>query len=333
MSEIVRILSIETGLPESAVRKIMTSAPVRYKEYSIPKRSGGRRQIAQPAREVKLLQRAFVSKFLNSLPVHRSATAYRAGSSTRDNATPHVGHGPILKMDFRNFFPSIRGQDWVSYCRESGCLRSEEDVRLTTSLLFHKQSGYRLLRLAIGAPSSPMLSNILMFDFDMRIAELVAKDRVVYTRYADDLTFSAPRAGFLNGVMRAVAQTVRALRHPKLEINAEKTTFITSKYHRTVTGLTITNDNRVTIGRESKRKLHAAVHHALLLQLNSEELQVLAGKLAYVNSVEPEFLSVLRRKYGDNVIAFIQQHIILGRQTGSDRKQVRAIAFYSPPKP
>ncbi len=320
MSEIVKLLSIETGLPDSAVRKIMTSAPVRYKEYLIPKRNGEMRQIAQPAREVKLLQRAFVSIFLKSLPIHQSATAYRAGSSVRDNAAPHVGLGPILKLDFRNFFPSIRSQDWVSYCRDSGHLRSEEDIHLTASLLFQKQSGHRLLRLAIGAPSSPILSNILMFDFDTRITDLVAKDRVVYTRYADDLTFSAPRTGFLNSVIKAVAGTIRNLKYPKLEINMQKTKFVTSKYHRTVTGLTITNDNRVTIGRESKRKLHAAVHQALLLRLSSEELQVLAGMLGYVNSVEPEFLSVLHHRYGNDVVAFIQRHVVLGQQTGSDRE-------------
>jgi len=159
-----------------------------------------------------------------------------------------------------------------------------------------------------------------MCDFDTRITEVVAKDRVVYTRYADDLTFSAPRTGFLNGVMKAVAGTLRALKYPKLEINAEKTTFITSKYRRTVTGLTITNDDRVTIGRENKRKLHSAVHHALLLRLSLEELQVLAGKLAYVNSVEPEFLLVLRRRYGRDIVAFIQRHVILGRQIGSDQQ-------------
>ena len=319
MSEIVRLLSVETGLTDSAVRRIMTSAPVRYKEYLIPKRSGGMRKIAQPAREVKLVQRAFISTFLTTLPIHQSATAYRAGLSIRDNATPHIGHGPILKMDLRDFFPSIRRQDWVSYCRDSGCLQSEEDVHLTASLLFHRQSGHRLFRLAIGAPSSPMLSNILMFDFDTRITELVANDRVAYTRYADDLTFSAPRTGFLNGVIKDVARTIRGLRYPKLEINPEKTTFVTSKYHRSVTGLTITNDGRVTIGRESKRRIHAAVHQALLSRLSSDELQVLAGSLAYANSVEPEFLSVLRRRYGNDIVIYIQQHVVLGHQIASDR--------------
>ena len=314
MSEILRLLSIETGLSDVAVRRIMTSAPVRYKEYFIPKRNGELRKIAQPAREVKLLQRALISKFLTFLPIHPSATAYRTGLSIRDNAIPHVGRGPILKLDFRDFFPSIRSQDWVSYCKDTGCLQNEEDVHLTALLLFQRQSGHRLLRLAIGAPSSPMLSNILMFDFDARITEAVAHDRVAYTRYADDLTFSAPRTGFLNGVLKKVATTIRSLKYPKLEINGDKTKFVTSKYHRTVTGLTITNDARVTIGRQNKREIHASVHKALYNRLNSEQMQILSGKLAYVNSVEPEFLLILRRKYGDHIISIIQQHVIGGRR-------------------
>ncbi len=293
----------------------MASAPVRYKRYVIPKRNGGTRQIAQPAREVKLLQRAFVTTFLRLLPVHNSATAYREGVSILDNATPHIGSGPVLKLDFRNFFPSIRSQDWVSYCRHSGCLSTEEDLHLTASLLFYRQSGYRVMRLAIGAPSSPMLSNILMFDFDSQLSDLVTKDRVTYTRYADDLTFSAPRAGFLNGVVKSVSKTIRTIRYPKLEINNEKTSFSTSKYRRSVTGLTLTNDRRVTIGHQKKRQIHAAVHRALLQKLNSEELQVLSGNLAYIYAVEPEFLGVLRQKYGEDIIDTIQRHIILGHQT------------------
>jgi RNA-directed DNA polymerase len=314
MSEIVKLLADETGLQDGAVRRIMISAPVRYKVYFIPKRSGGVRRIAQPAREVKLLQRAFVSKFLGQLPIHPSATAYRTGFSIRDNAIAHIGNGPILKLDFRDFFPSIKSNDWITYCRDTGCIDSDEDRHLTASLLFHRHPGYRSMRLAVGAPSSPVLSNILMFTFDARVSELVAKDHVSYTRYADDLTFSAPRTGFLNGVIKAVAKTVRSIKYPNLEINSEKTTFVTSKYHRTVTGLTITNDGRVTVGRNLKRRIHASVHRALTTQLSSEELQILCGILAYVKSVEPDFLLVLSQKYGPDVLTVIQKHVVYGHQ-------------------
>ena len=224
---------------------------------------------------------------------------------------PHAGHGPVLKIDFRDFFPSIRSQDWVSYCHETNCIVDDEDIKLTASLLFQREKNSRLMRLAIGAPSSPMISNIIMYEFDNRISAILKSDKVVYTRYADDLTFSAPRAGHLSGVIKAVSTTIRSLKYPKLDINQNKTRFITPKYRRTVTGLTITNDARITIGREKKRELHAAVHHTSLGKLNSTEMEKLSGFLAFVKSVEPDFLVTLTKKYGLDVIRAIQHSVTI----------------------
>lgn len=326
MSDIVQDLSVATGLRESVIRRVMATAPVRYKTYTIPKRNGERRIISQPAREVKLLQRALVEVLLKSLPIHPCATAYRAGSSTVDNARPHAGHRPIIKMDLKEFFPSIKGRDWVAYCKDTGCLQDQRDIELTTHLLFQQRRGSRLLQLAVGAPSSPMVSNLLMYEFDKRVVEAVSQDldtvsqgKVKYTRYADDMTFSAPRTGYLTGVVKAVAKVIRGLAFPKLEINGQKTTYITTKYHRTVTGLTLTNDGRVTIGRDQKRKLHAAVHHTLFSQLPVDELTFLAGMLAYVNSAEPEFLNVLRRKYGEEALARIQRAASFENPSGEEK--------------
>jgi RNA-directed DNA polymerase len=317
LNNVVRLLAIETGLREDTVRKIMMSAPVRYKTYTIPKKTQGLRLISQPAREVKLLQRALVEVLLKTLPTHSCATAYRSGLSIADNARPHAGHRPVIKMDLRDFFPSIKARDWVSYCKETRCLDSESDMALTASLLFQARPGSHVLQLAIGAPSSPMVSNVLMYEFDKRIEAAVAVNKVVYTRYADDMTFSAPRTGYLTGVIKAVATVIRELPYPKLEINSDKTTYITTRYHRTVTGLTLTNDGRVTIGRDRKRALRAAVHHALTTQLTHQELEELAGMLAYVNAVEPEFLNVLRQKYGDDAISRIRKAVSSDAPPGS----------------
>lgn len=309
MSDIVRLLSSETGLSILEVRRIIHSAPIRYKDYSIPKKNGDPRPISQPAREVKMLQRAFCKLVLEKLPVHRCAMAYKSGSSILENAIVHAGDGPVLKMDFENFFPSIQKHDWVRYCRKTGCITDETDISLSSQLLFRKAKGDRYLRMAIGAPSSPMLSNILMFEFDEIISEAVSKDKVRYTRYADDLTFSAPRTGHLTGVIKTVKRTLRDLTTPKLRINERKTVHATRKYHRGVTGLTLSNDGRVTIGKKKKRHLHAAVYSALNGKLNDENLQSLCGQLAFVNSVEPEFIDVLRRRYGPEIIKVIQNQI------------------------
>lgn len=307
MSATVRNLAIETGLEPNLIERIIRTAPIRYKTYQIPKRSGGTRTISQPAREVKLLQRALIDVLLRKLPVHNAATAYREGLSIKDNALRHVGDGPILKMDFRDFFPSIRPSDWIKYCEQTGVLRDEDDVRLTTLLLFQAPGGSSVLRLAIGAPSSPFVSNALLYEFDERVSSAVAEDHVIYTRYADDLAFSAPRTGHLVNVEKQVRAVIRNLEYPKLTINDGKTTRVTRKFGRRVTGLTLTNDGKVSVGHERKRLLHAQVFSASRGRLDADAMAELKGMLGFVNSVEPEFLDVLRRRYGHAVVVHIQR--------------------------
>jgi hypothetical protein len=267
---------------------------------------------------------------LGTLPIHPAATAYRRGLSTLDNAKPHAANGPILKLDFKNFFPSIRAHDWEAYCERTKCLMNEEEISLTSHLLFRRDPKYRGLRLAIGAPSSPMLSNILMFDFDTLVSEAVAKDHVTYTRYADDMTFSAPRTGHLNGVQRAVCKIIRDLKSPILDLNNEKTTYVTRKYHRSITGLTLTNDGNVTLGRDRKRLISATLHRSVLGKLTGPERQMLAGTLAYVNAVEPEFLGTLKRKYGSHNAEAAQRHVLKGSKLDTHRPP---LAFSQLPKP
>jgi RNA-directed DNA polymerase len=307
MSRLLDRVSFETGMRAHELQRMMYTAPNRYKVYVIPKRSGGTRVIAQPAREVKFLQRTLSKVLLDSLPTHDAATAYKPRTSILLNAQAHVENGPILKLDFKDFFPSIRDRDWISYCHRTGCLSEEDDIYLTSRLLFHRRKGESYLRLAIGAPTSPILSNILMHEFDSKISEAVSEDKVTYTRYADDMTFSAKRTGHLTGVIKTIARILRGADCPKLVLNPDKTTLITKKFGRRVTGLTLSNDGKVTIGRESKRKIRAAVHRALHGQLNQKEMQVLTGMLAYVKAVEPSYLEVLRRSYGSGAIEGIQK--------------------------
>lgn len=96
--------------------------------------------------------------------------------SIRSNAAVHAGAGPILKFDFRDFFPSIIAKDWKVYCEKKSLFTDEADLWISTNIFFHKAESSSSLRLAIGAPSSPSLLNILMNDFDTRIVELVSQD-------------------------------------------------------------------------------------------------------------------------------------------------------------
>jgi hypothetical protein len=307
MTRVLAVLGAATGLREADVRIICNKAPIMYKYFTIPKKSGGNRLIAQPSQVVKFLQSAFVNEVLSNLPIHECATAYRKNYSIAMNARPHAVNGPILKMDLKDFFPSIRGADWRSYCKDHNLFDDSEDINLSESLLFHRPPGARLLRLAIGAPSSPMLSNILMFKFDELVSRAVSGDHVTYTRYADDLTFSAKRTGYLVNVKSQVAKTIRILKYPRLDINDDKTIYITKKYHRVVTGVTLTNDGNISIGRDKKREISAGVHRSVNGKLLDNEYAALAGKIAYANSIDPDFIRWLDRKYGEGCVKLIQQ--------------------------
>lgn len=315
MTPLIRELCVLTGLTENAVVKVMREAPARYKEYRIKKRGGGFRAISQPAREVKRLQRAATEALLSELPVHEAAVAYRRGLSIRDNAERHCHNGPLLKMDFKEFFPSIRGRDWQAYCRETACLTNELDIELTTTLFFRRSRSLRDLHLAIGAPTSPILSNILLYKFDVTMADLVSKDNVIYSRYADDITFSAARTGYLTGVQKSVRTALRGLPFPKLYVNPDKTICATTKYRRSVTGLVLANDGRVTIGRDRKRLVRSAVNRASKGELDVPAMQRLCGILGFINSVEPSYIETLRRSYGSAVITAIQRSVVLHQQT------------------
>jgi RNA-directed DNA polymerase len=288
VSKLLALLVAGTGLSEPDVIRIVSNAPQRYKSYTIAKRRGGERIISQPARELKVLQRILTQEFVSKLPVHQSATAYRIGSSIKQNALAHASNGPIFKFDFANFFPSISARDWTNYCGREEIGLDARDIWISTNVFFHRWSRQGRLSLAIGAPSSPCLSNVLMNEFDARISAAVGGDQVTYTRYADDLTFSARRTGYLNQVEKILRRTIKEIKSPSLTLNESKTVLATKKYKRFVTGLVLTNDGKVSLGHERKRTIRAALNNYANNKLNiQEQARLSASYLRQVQSSPP----------------------------------------------
>lgn len=287
-----------TGLSITDIKRLIQNAPRRYKTYEIPKRSGGTRVIAQPARELKDLQYYLIHVLLSKFPIHDAATAYRLGRSIRSNAAAHVGNAALLKMDFRDFFGSIRSSDFDKLCVDNGIGLSAEDLYFCHQVLFWQQNRVAPLKLSIGAPSSPILSNIMMFRFDEAVSNLCLKRNIIYSRYADDITFSSQELSALLEIEKLMPKILAQLRYPVIYINPEKTVIATKAGRRTVTGLVLTNDGKVSVGRDRKRELRAAFHSFINGALSVEDREILRGHLAFVNSVEPEFIERLGNKYG-----------------------------------
>lgn len=208
-----------------------------------------------------------------------------------------------LKLDFSNFFNSIVPNDLVE--RISSQKLDSRSISVLTAALFWKEAGTKRLCLSIGAPSSPRISNIVMYNLDNRISSICSDCGVIFTRYADDITLSGRSIASLLEVESRIRTIVLQTVSPSLRFNDSKRGIYTRGMKRMVTGLKITPEGLVSLGRERKRAISAALHHYSLGREPSGGLEVLRGWLAFANSAEPAFLESLRRKYGgvvDNVL-------------------------------
>lgn len=299
----------EIGLTVSEVLGIEATAPRRYKTYTIPKRSGGMRLICQPARELKAIQYVFLRKLLVDAPIHPAATAYRRGTSIRENALPHCRSRVILKLDFEDFFHSITVDYWIKYTIKQFPFWSERDIEFSSNILFWGEGGYSPRCLSIGAPTSPLISNIMMFDFDSMIQEFSDELGLTYTRYADDLTFSSNIFLDVDVVKKTVETSIKHSLLSNLRINSKKTYLASKARARRVTGLVLTNDGRVSLGRDRKRLISVMVDHAKKGTLPDDELSTLGGLLSFAFGIEPAFLKILERKYGLQIIDHLMNRV------------------------
>lgn len=296
------------GISEAQLNRLILRAPHTYKVYTIPKRTGGRRTIAQPARETKFLQYWLIKNVFSRLPVHACAMAYRPDSSIRRNAEAHMHNSYLAKFDFKNFFTSIKIDALVlHFSKYLSEYLSESDISDVARISCIKPEGGGKMCLSIGAPSSPILSNSIMFEFDTTVFDWCQKNDFVYTRYADDLAFSTSEKDVCSTIEVAVRRVVRSLEHPRLMFNNKKTTLVSKKHQRRVTGLIIANDETISLGRDRKRSISSLIHKYSLGVLPKDDIYSLQGVLAFALDVEPAFIRRMSAKYGSALIEAIFQ--------------------------
>jgi len=290
----------------------VNTAPYRYKVYTIPKRSGiGVRIIAQPTEVLKVMQRMVLDSYLKGLPVHDCATAYRDGASIKENASAHLASKYLLKMDFSDFFPSIIPSDLISHIERHRGSIAREDAYAVKKIFFWARKKNPLHRLSIGAPSSPFISNTLMYEFDCKVFDECSRLGITYTRYADDLTFTTNARGSLFGLPDMINKISAEIAYPTLRINPQKTVFSSKGNNRHITGLVLTNDNKISLGRERKRYFRSLIHKYSLGELSDKDIYALKGRLAFAKHVEPTFYSAVLQKYGAKLISSIMSFQIL----------------------
>lgn len=285
-------------MPKDEVLAYISRCPHRYKKFEIPKRNGEKRLISQPTPDLKFVQKILVEEFLSKkLPVHSQATAYIAGKSIYDNANAHSKNNYLLKMDFRDFFSSIKSTDLVSRLIEVDAFESNDttSIDICSKVFFMDDKGE--LVLSTGAPSSPLISNAIMYSFDNQINDLCLENGIAYTRYSDDLSFSCNHKDILFAYPAIVERILRDIKSPSISINSQKTVFSSKADKRRVTGLIINNNGNISLGREKKREIRTLVYLFQQGKLEIDRTYALSGYISYAKSVEPNFVQSLNEKY------------------------------------
>ena len=186
MLDLALVLNISLETLEKYCQDNNTS----YIDFKIPKRSGGVRTISAPCPELMDIQRRFYRILLRYYSPPESAHGYIKGRSIITNATPHCDKHYVFNIDLSNFFPSITFQ------RISGLLQGypiccqREVADALANLCCHSR------KLPQGAPTSPLISNMICRSMDHDLTVLARKHSCSFTRFADDITFSRQQPPF-----------------------------------------------------------------------------------------------------------------------------------------
>jgi len=301
------------------IDSFLYNAPNRYKVYSIPKRNGGERIIAHPSSELKDFQHKLIKVLEAHFLIHESALAYKKGYGIKHNAEMHSDNSYILKLDFSDFFNSITPDLLFMACKWSGYNLSVAEERLLTKGLFwnkaKSQSGR--LSLSVGAPSSPLISNIIMYLFDKAFSSLCEQREIVYSRYADDLTFSTRHKNALFTLPDEVRTFLNKNYSNRITLNDRKTIYTSRAHNRHITGITLTTQGTLSVGRERKRFISSLIHKYKLGLLEPEMTYYLQGLLSFAIYIEPEFRLRMSKKYSQETVLELLK---LRKEDGTYRK-------------
>lgn len=282
-----------------------------YIRFTVPKRSGGTRALFAPHKDLAAAQEWILQNILAKLPLHEAAHGFVPGRSTVTNANGHVGREVVINADLTDFFPTItfprvRGMfQMLGFSPAAAtvlALLCTEPPRRTVSYAgkpFHVATGPR--GLPQGACTSPALSNLAARRLDARLAGIARKLGWTYSRYADDLTFSASgepagKIGYLLARLRHIAQD------EGFAVNEKKTRVLRRSDSQNVTGIVV--NDRPGVPRDVVRRLRAILHRAKAEGLSAQNRENhpnfemwVRGMIAYVHMVNPKQAASLRAAY------------------------------------
>jgi RNA-directed DNA polymerase len=235
----------------------------RYTEFKIPKKDGSYRIISAPNSTLKEYQKRICVLLDSIYRPKPSVHGFLKNRSIATNAIQHVNSRFVLNLDLQNFFPSI------TFPRVRGLLMNKpynftDAVATLIAQMVTNKNG-----LPQGAPSSPVISNLICSKLDSQLQNLAKKNRCIYTRYADDITFSSRRLKF----PEEIARLIPSGKYPTVElgreivdiietngflVNYKKTRMRSLNNRQVVTGLTV--NKILNVNKKLIRQIRAMLH-------------------------------------------------------------------------
>ena len=285
---------------------------LRHYDYRwVAKSNGSARLIEAPRPRLKAIQRRLLDEILAHIPPHDAAHGFRAGRSVRTFAGPHVGRRAVLKLDLRDFFPSIPAARVAAIFRTAGypepvaralaglCTNAvpadawdHPDAPARGPETWRLRRLFRSPHLPQGAPTSPALANLCAFRLDARLAGLAASAGAEYTRYADDLAFSGG-PDFARSIARFSVHAHAVALEEGFAINPRKTRVMRRGVRQRVAGVVV--NERLNVTRSDYDALKATLHNCLVLGPAGQDRSGhpdfrahLAGRVAHVAMLNPE---------------------------------------------
>jgi retron-type reverse transcriptase len=278
-----------------------------YVPFTVPKKSGGVRELCAPHEDLAAAQAWVLTNILEKVPVHAAAHGFVREHSTVTNATPHVGAAVVVNTDLKDFFPTITVHRVIGIFRQLGYSPAVSTVlALLCTECPRRRVTYAGKPLFVatgpralpqGACTSPALSNLAARRFDSRLNGIATKLGFRYTRYADDLTFSAPdddgKVGYLLARIRHIAQD------EGFTVNESKTRVQRQSSRQMVTGVVV--NHHPNVPRKTVRRLRAILHRAKRDGLAAQNREKhphfdawVRGMVAYIHMVNPTQATPLR---------------------------------------
>lgn len=248
------------------LKEIIASKQSHYTSYNIKKRSGGNRRITTPDKFLKRVQQEILFDILDFIDIDKHAMGFVKGRSIYTNAKKHLDSVCIVKLDLKDFFPSVK-KEMIIKALDGKVSAPHAIAELVTVNDCLPQ----------GAPTSPCISNIVCIELDKKLTNLAAKFHARYTRYADDITFSSKTNKQLDKI---IPKTHSFVLRQGFDINYKKTQVMRRGSRQMVTGLVV--NDAVNVPRTYARNLRAEIHKKKYIGISLDEQGRLAGVASFI---------------------------------------------------